>query len=396
MDSKLRSAKNNSSGFTLVELIVAGLISVIISGLMFDNFIRVIQQAKTDREKISTTITLTGVLQQVSDDLKMAGENIPEDNFPAITFNATPKTIVKTVFDNWNVTSPASGANTSTVTRIETNRIIIRRSILKPLTLCQNIPSGEAIGNYTFGFRTNAIVVATDDKSIADPGCRTTPLQSDAATPILTESLRAERNYRCKSAIAIDPTTSDGCFARTSANNSHPVSPVLLMNKTGDYHNFRIYDEISNAIAQGSQYGILVSTEFSPEGEISSAQYPIGSPIYIVEEREYVLDNSGNINLYVNGLKIIAVASNIERFNVSARLLLNRNTKTNQVNPANPCATDTRYTCIFNSSNGDRWKDISSVKIEIQKKYNPIGGGSPTQLDLDNLTASSEFILNNK
>jgi prepilin-type N-terminal cleavage/methylation domain-containing protein len=394
MSSKWRSVNNGKSGFTLIELIVAMLITSIVGGLILDNFVRGLSQAKEDRDKVATTISLTGVLERIGSDIRSAGEGVPDDSFPAISFDDNAKTVTYKSMDGWSDVM-------SDTTITETNRVVIRRAILQPLTLCRQVDSGTNIAetDATRFSRTIKMVVATDDPAIDNPGCRTSPLQTDATiTPVLPQSLRDIRNYRCKFAKTLNPDTPDGCHTATSLNNSYPIVSALLWDKNGYYHTFAAYDEEVKPIASGNEFALLIDAGASPEGANAIVDYPVGSSIYVIEKREYALDDRGNINLYVNDVLISTVASNVEKFRVSAKLYADRAKKTMQSSPTNPCPVVTSSACFFNTSVGDRWKDIASIKIELQRKYDPLGKGTtPSSADIDKLSAVSEFSLpNNK
>jgi type II secretory pathway pseudopilin PulG len=388
--SLLANKIKSNAGFTLIELIVSIAISMIIISVILSSVTKAIKEAKEDREKISTTNALSGVLQAIGNDIKAAGESVDDDIFPVITFNNTAKSSSVKTLDLWN-------GERKTIELIETNRIIIRRAILKPLTLCQQINNNDIIGNGTLNYSQNGIIVATDDTTIDHPGCRPTPLQSDSTiTPVFPQALRNIRDYRCKFAITLNPNTLDGCHTEDSGNNSYPIASALMSNKAGKYNTFAIYDEQLKSITQGKEYKIFASTAGSPEGKKAIADYPIGSSIYIIEKREYAIDNMGNINLYVNDLRIRSVASNIEKFQVSARLYSNRFTKAIDPTPSNSCPNQIKNTCIFNSSAGNKWKDIASIRIEIKQKYQSVGNNiTPTDSEIEGLTASNEFSFNN-
>jgi prepilin-type N-terminal cleavage/methylation domain-containing protein len=389
---KQQSAKPSSSGFTLVELIVAMLISSIVIGLVLTNFVQGMKEVVEDREKIAVAEVHTGVLQQIGDDIMAAGENIPEDTFPAIEFNDTAQNRFTSSSELWR-RSFIHG------TTILSNKIIIRRAVLKPLTLCQNIPINTEITNSSYpGAASNTLIVATDDLSLAEPGCRSTPLQLDPAAPVLPQILRDERNYRCKSSNNPDPSGLLGCNNTALLTINNGVTLALLSNKNGSYHDLVVREEIVNPIASGNEYKIIVHTLYSQQGNIANANYKIGNPIYIIEERMYALDDKGNINLYVNGSKAVTIASNIDKFQVSAELYSDRLSKTIQAAPSNPCSSPmTNFSCKFSSTDGDRWKDIAFIKIDIQKKYNPKGKSAvPSSIDLEKLSTTGKFKLINK
>jgi prepilin-type N-terminal cleavage/methylation domain-containing protein len=396
MDSKWGFMKRNKSdkGFTLAELLVTIVIASIVTGLILDNFVRVLTQVKEDREKVTTTITSSGILQQIGDDIKNAGEGVPENTFPVIIFNDEPKNVSTNVYDPWK-------DKNYEISTVETSRIIIQRAILKPLTLCQNIEINDAIGNEGVDMVANGILVATDNKTISEPGCRTSPLQVDSTMiPILPQILRDVRSYRCKSALVLNPDRLDGCHTSTSLNNSRPVVLALLSNKAGAYHSFDIYNEVVVDSIDNppiSEYKLLVGNEFSPEGAIAKAKYRIGDPIYIIEKREYVLDDKGNINLYVDGMRKSTIAAGIAKFQVSAKLYSNRLQKTIQSSPDNPCTDLSANTCTLDSSSVSQWKDIALINIKIQQKYNPRTNNTlGTSSNLEKLTVSSDFSLNNR
>jgi prepilin-type N-terminal cleavage/methylation domain-containing protein len=398
-------SQSNSKGFTLIELLVASFVSLIVGALVLQAFVGASRDAIQDRKKVLDQVVLKGVLDEIGKNIKLAGEHIPEDSFPVISFTDIPAN--SNSYSNGDIWLGTQYSGISTTVVSDTNSLTIRRSILQPLTLCQNIPAGGNVGtadgtavrSYPLGVMTDypstIIKVATGDLNFPDPSCRATPINNLPGLQILTQSLRNLREWRCKNSYRGNATLpGDSCDEVHQGSGSGygigKSAKLIISNRSGSYNNFVSYNEFLS-----SQDFFLVGTASDVQTGIlatASSSYKIGDPIYVVEERKYSLDSNGDLNLYINGIKEITIASGIAKFKVSAKIYDNRNEKTIAAHPNNECSVDAGYTCNFSADIGDQWKDIASIKIEIQKQYDATGGNPiPTSDDLNKITSTAEF-----
>jgi prepilin-type N-terminal cleavage/methylation domain-containing protein len=120
--NKLRVTNN---GFTLLELLVGLILMSIVGGLAMNAFVNANTSFGKDKKNIDTSQDLSAVLEIVGNDIRQAGENINDGSFPAIEFK---------VADAINDPNLVPGSS----------KIIIRRAVSLPMTLCENITPAMA------------------------------------------------------------------------------------------------------------------------------------------------------------------------------------------------------------------------------------------------------------
>jgi prepilin-type N-terminal cleavage/methylation domain-containing protein len=431
--------RTSNKGFTLLELLVGMIITLIIGGLAMEAFINASSTFSKDKKSIDSNQNLSAVLEIIGNDIRQSGENISDASFPTIEFNIATAT-----------NDPTLMAGSS--------KIIIRRALTSPLTLCEPIavntdPTARTklivgeiklavstacqVGTSTsqlLGARTSAPVAPS---TVASSVNYTLPLTSPAPTtllPLFPAALRNARDYRCElynpnPATPYDSlanATQDFCTGSYSAAASQTVrvavsdanGHMLIFNETGEQVN-NSADTIDPTTYTGSpiQYSINVDTTTTPLGTIATANnnrnkavaYSIGNPIYLIEERVYTLDSQGNLQVSIDGGSPSTLIKRIGQFNVSARRYID---VTNRVidsapitsppalanSPDVPAAADIcadaptaaaattqnpQYICKFNYNTAVTdpamsWKKIAGVRINLQAKYDGTGGISET------------------
>jgi prepilin-type N-terminal cleavage/methylation domain-containing protein len=427
--------RNSSQGFTLLELLAGLVIMSLVCGLSLNAFVQSSTDFNKDKKTIDSNQNLSAVLEMIGNDIKVAGEQINDGNFPAIEFKiATPAE-----------TAPANGlvANSS--------KIIIRRAVSTPLTLCQTtaisttttsitIADNNAgiVGtspNCNIGTLTNPFFMARTGTYSATPTPAAGTFNGTSA-PILPVALRQARDYRCtldQPNLVLDATT-DACIALSATTTekarlaiSDQGGHMLMFNQTGE--------TVISATPALYQYGITVNSTFVP-GDSAIANnasvnqpvispYGVGNPIYLIEERVYTLvkdlnnPNSGILNLAVNGGSPSPLLKGLARFNISARLYNDALSKV--INPApdtvstlspvapvaaaDICTTtpapsvtvsDPKYVCRFNynavASPPMDWKMIAGIKVQLQAVYDSKGRASETST----VPADVVFVANEK
>jgi prepilin-type N-terminal cleavage/methylation domain-containing protein len=391
MNWKFLIPKPDSRGFTLVEVIVGSVISLIAGYLMLETFVALTKQVADDRQKIKKTQTITGLLQTIGEDIKAAGEGVASDRyFPRIEFG----TLTGTDFFN-NIGSGGfdiSGYRTLNIV----SQLTIRRTALSQLTLCQAIDAGNVssiIGN-------DWLTVGTEGSTVR--GCSGNPKQSSTTKlPILPANLRELRDYRCNFAVAgsigsytIIDTGVDKCIGAGFGLSYSQQLPLVISDLQGRYSFLMGIGERVN----GNDYQIKVFPYIPPNlATRNNIIYPVGSPIYVVEDRTYALDDTGDLWLYINYTRIRKLASNVAKFQVSGRLYDDIVSRSISTSPPNPCLTDTKRVCQFNQNVASEAPydglSLATVKVRIELKSNP---APTTSAELERLSGDSEFsIINN-
>ena len=436
--------RDSNRGFTLLELIFGLLVMCIVGGLAMNSLIDVSSGLNKDKKNIDSSQNLSAVLEIIGNDIRSSGEKINDSSFPTIEFTIDP-------------------ASTSTP---PSSKIVIRRSVTNPLTLCQAIPLNTPITDLLTTAPTKPIFVADSTPGgailqsancdvgtqasqlfaarpqanfqlpplTAPPATVTTPPPVSLAL-ILPAALRDARDYRCQLANpnpAI-PYNSPSQPANADFCTSAQAVRIALSDRNGHILVFNQFDEIAdpsnsptynnsarkyrinvNATFANPADPAIVSNDINGDGKTDVA-YNVGSPIYLIEERTYTLDNSGNFQLSVNGGVPTTLLSKIANFRVSAKTYTDATNKTVNKTPAaapsNFLLTDIcpniaatlpnippfddqpttaaatpdapQYICKLNFNSTVAltpidWKMIAGVKVELQSKYNAAGQVSET------------------
>jgi prepilin-type N-terminal cleavage/methylation domain-containing protein len=460
----LSKLDKSNKGFTLIELIVGMSIMLIVGGLAMNALVQSSSSFNKDKQRIDSSQSMSAILEMIGNDIKQSGENISDNNFPTIEFNIADATLdptlkpgsskiivrrallsplalcdsaftststVITVADNDPaVTSTTNGANCDVAT--SSSQLSVYR-VTPPPVLPVTVPPTVVPTTYY------------PPTTITNPY----PLTTDATPPLLLKlplALRKLRDYRCE-LDNLNPTTgyNDAANAGTDFCDgvSSEKSRIAVSNSSGQFLFFNQTGEIvpttntaDTVAATGTvstkKYQIAVNTNFTrvdaadttvdpaiannAKNGVSTVMYPIGSPIYVIEERIYTLSTNGNLQLSVNGAAPKTLVKKIEKFIVSAKTYSNSTdriinpkpagstvnpvttsttalTTTNPIcySPVTPVAavtnpqaadateTNPQYICKFNYFTGvavaDKadWKTLAGIKVEIQTKYDGTG-----------------------
>ena len=388
--------QNLNKGFTLIELIFSLLIMTIVGGLAMNALVDASKTFSNDKKNIDSSQNLSAILELIGNDIKQAGEQIGDDQFPTIEINQNPIYLT-------------SGNTTIS----DSSTITIRRALSTSLTLCEQIAASTnpttilvADGPATTG--------ATPTKPTS---CR--PFVGSAPTtpvPVLPNTLREARNYRCK---LDDPNadyssnTADFCETSAGARKNLEKVRAVVSDQNGHIRTFQYSDDDT---ATADLYKLTISG-ISADANHNVA-YDIGRPIYLIEERKYALDTIGNLTVSVDGGAPNTLISGIARFKVSAKGYTNATDKiiSTSVPAALACATtdgvripttpttqDPQYACKFNNRTavGDpayNWKMIAGIKVELQARYDSTGRATEANAltkDIEKLQAAAEFFPRN-
>jgi prepilin-type N-terminal cleavage/methylation domain-containing protein len=369
----LSKERNSNKGFTLIELIVGMVILVSIIGLAMNAFISASSDFNKDKKTIDSSQSLSAVLELIGSDIRQAGEQINDAKFP----------VIKIEEDSSSTSIPKS------------SKITVRRALSTPLTLCETITDTSTTTKTT-------LVVA--DNSLGTSNCNTGTVVTTTSPP-RPQVLRDARDYRCK----LDDVNGNYAIPNTDFCSGSTQEKVVAAMSDG-LGNTRIFEyQNDSEVTANNKYQINIGS-LQPSRPLATAVYNSNtSPIYLVEERIYTLDNQGNLRLQRDGGDAEILIKRIAKFSVSAKLYQSTatvplSTKTIASTPANPCVagtntqflSDSQYTCKFNADTTDNWKTLAGVKVELQAKYDSTGGSAtPSTKDTEKLQATAEFFPRN-
>ncbi len=423
--------RTSNKGFTLLELLVGMIITLIVGGLAMEAFINASKTFSQDKKSIDSSQNLSAVLEIVGNDIWQSGEQISDTNFPTIEF----------------------ATNTDAGAMPGSSKITVRRSLSDPLTLCQPITAG-ATGTKIFVADTTQANISAS----CNVGTSTSQLLGSRATknnsakyytlpqatapspslPLYPPALRKLADYRCES---YDPNPATAYDDDTQANaefcGGAPGAQTVRMAVSDTKGHISIFNETGEGAEPGNaadsidptaytatvfkRYFMNVNTTFlgtatDNNNSYNLVNYSIGNPIYLIEERVYTLNSNGELQVSVDGKAATTLIKRISKFRVSARVYNDVVNKTVSTVPADGCVADTgipnntqfaadsTYTCKFNARTtaatatdpAYNWKTLAGVKIQLQAQYDGTGQNpTPTQTDLDKLTATAEFFPRN-
>jgi prepilin-type N-terminal cleavage/methylation domain-containing protein len=373
-------SKGNKSerGFTLVELIVGLAILLIVGGLAMNAFVQASISFNKDKRSIDSNQNSSAILELIGNDIKESGENIYANNFPTIEFKLV--------------------STTEPLLKLGSSKVIIRRAVTNPLTLCEDIAANAdpaarinlVVADNTItgpNGRNCDVATATSPLSIYRvPPTTTVPIPSTTyyPTPIATAlptspaplalrlplALRKLRDYRCQlDDINPSPPYDDRSRAGEDFCGGTAALERLRIAVSDTRGHILIFNQTNETVDAGNsadtlttgvkKYGITVNTTFAT-GDPATANntrnrtvsYPIGSSIYAIEERVYSLDANNNLQLSLNGATPVILVRKIESFKVSARTYNSTQNRTENPTPtivpaSDICTGAPTYICRF-------------------------------------------------
>ncbi len=386
----------SNKGFTLIELLVGLIITFIITGLALDAFTNSSNSFRNDQRNIDNNQNLSAILGIIGNDIQQSGEQISEGTFPVIKIEP----------------------NTDTGSMIGSSKITIRRALASSLTLCEAKLAATTV---------TSLVVADDLIGAGNPNCNSGALSTNvqnlvgsipaALAPSIIRpknTLMPARKYRCKldditinygiyDAAPYTPDTIDFCLTVKPTNPASDLEKVRAAMSDGS-GNIWTFDYVNDAVDTTTT---LPNTKFSISianmGTPPAVTYPVGNPIYLIEERIYTLDSAGNLNMQRDGGSPSILIKGIWKFNISAKVYTDTINKT--IDPidgttvlfpaARRCdSAIPNYICDFKSSNpADNWKILAGVKVDLQARYDPSGSGQFTNAQLNDPNTLEPNIL---
>ncbi len=340
----------SKQGFTLIELIVGMSIMLIVGGLAMNAFIQASTTFNKDKKSIDSSQSMSVILEMIGNDIKQSGENINDRNFPAVEFKVADATLDPTL-------------------KTGSSKIIIRRALTEPLTLCEKLPGTAAIApevasdpttktSIIVADNTPATVTASANCDVGTSSSKLvaarpsteyelvlTPTASDPVPTtslatndlILPRALRKVRDYRCQlddpnPSVAYDSATrATDTFCAASGSTAAALEKIRIAvsNENGQ---FLIFNQTNEAVADTAvrprKYSVTTNTD-SPALDAASVaintknkavEYKIKSPIYVIDERVYTLTSGGELQLSINGAAAKTLTKKIENFRVSAKV----------------------------------------------------------------------------
>ncbi len=376
-----------------------------------------------DKKSIETNQNLSTVLELIGNDIKQAGENINDNKFPTVEFRIADGT-----------ESPALKSGSS--------KMIIRRALSEPLTLCQAIAANTdpattlslvvadntpatvtTSANCNVGTLSSRLFAARPNQ-LYELTATTDPVPTPALSPVLPSALRKVRDYRCKLDDLNPATAYNSAAAATTdfcGSSALETIKVAVSNQSGQILIFNQTNETVDAgnTATAKKYGVTLNTTGLDTNTTANntknkvVEYKTGSPIYVIEERVYTLKADGSFQLSIDGAAPQTLIKKIDNFRISSKIYTNPKDRIIEFSPSsNACSNATpfadqptspevnnpKYICQFNyftgtgTTDNDNWKTLAGIKVEI--KANSDNSGASTQ-DLNKLSAAAEFFPRN-
>jgi prepilin-type N-terminal cleavage/methylation domain-containing protein len=381
--------QTSNKGFTLIELLVGLVITFIITGLAFDAFINSSNSFRNDQRNIDNSQNLSAILELVGNDIQQAGEQITEGSFPVIKIEP----------------------NTDSDSMPGSSKITIRRALTSALTLCSDTLAATTV---------TSLVVVADTPTQTNANCKVGDLSTNvqkltgsspgALSPSIIRpknTLMVARKYRCKlddptidytayDTTPYTPDTIDFCLTSKPTPDLEKVR-AAMSDTSGKIWTFDYTDDSYTATTNTATPPVTTTTASisianmgtppTTGSPATAVTYLVGTPIYLIEERIYTLDNAGNLNMQRDGGNPGTLIKGIWQFNVSAKVYTNTTDK----------IIDPNYIINFNpSTSGYNWKTLAGIKVDLQAKYDGTGrNATPTPADIEKLSARAEFFPRN-
>lgn len=319
------------SGFTLLELTVASVVSLTILSLSMGMMTEQRRQILGDRTRAGVNDNLRIASDLIGFDIKQAGERLESDTeLPGISIIAGDSAAVPPTRD----------------------RLILQRQLLsEKLTACQTISAGAG---GTTSIDVSVIPTATPGSGIdACPYSYTSPSGGEPSTTLTTlkptENLRAWRTYRCEQGVPFagitDPCARAGAIPASPATSNcrqlggtdDECSWAYIRDPINDRGEFFLYSFESSGTCSYSTYsartcqkihradGSTWQNTYTYDPTKSKAEQP---QLYFLEQREYRLtpdtDTSRTddyvLELLINGQPATRIANQFTNFQARASL----------------------------------------------------------------------------
>jgi Tfp pilus assembly protein PilW len=336
MTRRLHVEKFHASarGFTMMELMAGMAMTLIVGGLALQAITATQKDFAADQENIENGQKLSSVLDVIGRDVKQAGEEISEANFP----------VVQVISDG-----------------TKGSRLVLYRALVAPLPLCAAIPASTA---------TTSVAVSSNV-----PAITTVNLTCQSEAPPTTSSTMSD----------CDPFSlklRDWCEKRRS-NGSTASLPAVIHDQSGNLYSFSYNSENtdynSSTKLTNNAINLVANPSFTP-----SAAIPVGSTVYLVEKREYLIcdnelkvwinsNSSGCPNAGYVDASYQTIATGVEKMDITTTLRTPVTPTTAAPDPVD-LVSDTSVNSNFPttiSSVTYTWQNIQGLKISIRSLVDP-------------------------
>lgn len=355
-----RLTHGSNKGFTLLELLVASFVSLVVLGLSLRLIVDQRQLFVKDQERTQVNQNLRVAIDLVGTDIKQTGERLV----------GTPLAVVQVI----------NGAGASP------DRLKLQRRVISEvLPVCQPVSGSQS---------TIIVSLSIAPPNPANPVC---PFSNGNADP-LPDNLQQWRDTRCRQ-DSIDGcyrttniTVNDSCLAQGGSDRE--CLWAYIYNPANGQGEFFHYAFESSVTSSGTtQYlihrapsnpGSPSNNSTTPNNNVWRSTYPYTAPtpanpnptnpiIYVLEEREYRLENNPNpsfpgdkvleliLNQQDSNNKPIRLVNQLRDFQVQAFLVSAPSVPVDVFNAITPVPPAT-----FSN-----WQTIKAIKVELKEKVEP-------------------------
>ena len=357
-----RLTRNSNKGFTLLELLIASVVSSIVLGLALTLIVDQRKLFVKDQGRTQANQNLRAAIDLVGTDIKQAGERLI----------GTPFAVVQVI---------DGGASSDRL-------VLQRRVISEVLPVCQTITAGTQ----------NQIIVSTNpSSSAAVPGSTDCTFSNANGVPIGTDlwpdNLEQWRNTRCSRDAPdvvppvcnrlIDITANDSCLAQGGNDRECLWAYIYDPNtKKGEFFHYTF--ESSSISGTTTRYRIHRAPSATPINNTWQFTYtytapnavvpnPINPVIHVLEERSYKLVDNPSLpgdkilELIFNRqtTKPIKLVNQLKDFQVRAFLT------PPPALPALPFVVNFNATSPIPPATYTNWQTIKAIEVELTEKVEP-------------------------
>jgi type II secretory pathway pseudopilin PulG len=330
MNNFKQTPSKQQGGFTLTELVVGIAMTMVVSTMALQALVNSQQDFSEGRTNIETGQKLSSILDIIRRDVQQAGENISEASFPVI--RVTP--------------DGASGS-----------KVILYRALQDSLPVCTAV--GANPGILAGSTVTEIVTSANNNTNFTNiyPSCL-----SDAGP-----------NYPLKQ---VAPAGTDSWEARRT-DAATPATKVVLHDGAG---NIQLFDYTGNAIGtQSNNFGNSNTTSISTSSFVASRNFNLGSNIYLIEKREYIVCNS-TLKVLINlpdsgaaacptdGPDVQTIATNIEAMDITTSIRTPVPATPGNANPADLVTPGTLNGAFPDLVANQTWQNIQGIAIMLKAK----------------------------
>jgi prepilin-type N-terminal cleavage/methylation domain-containing protein len=314
---------HNSSGFTLIELMVSMTITLGVTIVALQALSSTQKEFTQDTRKIDLSQKNASILDVIGRDIRQAGEQIEDPKFPVVKMFPNP------------------------VDANKGSSLVLYRAVSSSLPLCTDITTPIAAGTTLSAWPSSSTTTAVTD---AFQNCKADAVKTGNTYPEVLEEWKYKRT------------------------NKAATYGVIYDNK-GNLQPFTYGGEVE---ASSKIYNVNMSPAVTTTYELKS-----GMSAYLVEKKEYLVcgtDLMMRLNSQAEGQCPVdnsnapgyqIISSNIDKLELSISMR-------NQVDPLNPVSEDTApspfagttFPVLYPSTpqNDAYWKNIQFINVKVTSK----------------------------